>query len=68
MRLIMEDWLRAEALRKRGASDMVYSPHREYRLVAHVRAHTGFYKQNMFGEIEVEKADYMLKPTARSTS
>ena len=60
MRLIMEDWLRAEAL-KRGY-DMVYSPHIANIDLWHTSGHTGFYKQNMFGEIEVEKADYMLKP------
>ncbi len=60
MRLIMEDWLRAEAL-KRGY-DMVYSPHIANIDLWHTSGHTGYYKQNMFGEIEVEKADYMLKP------
>ncbi|MFI5362480.1 MAG: threonine--tRNA ligase, partial [Elusimicrobiota bacterium] len=60
MRLIMEDWLRAEAL-KRGYQ-MVYTPHIANIDLWHTSGHTGFYKQNMFGEIEVEKADYMLKP------
>jgi threonyl-tRNA synthetase len=60
MRLIMEDWLRAEAL-KRGYQ-MVYSPHIANKDLWNVSGHTGFYRQNMFGEIEVEKADYMLKP------
>jgi threonyl-tRNA synthetase len=60
MRLIMEDWLRAEAL-KRGY-DMVYTPHIANINLWHTSGHTGYYKDNMFGEIEVEKADYMLKP------
>jgi threonyl-tRNA synthetase len=60
MRLVMEDWLRAEAL-KRGYQ-MVYSPHIANADLWHTSGHTSFYKQNMFGEIEVEKADYMLKP------
>ncbi len=60
MRLIMEDWLRAEAL-KRGYQ-MVYTPHIANKDLWNVSGHTGFYRQNMFGEIEVEKADYMLKP------
>ena len=60
MRLIMEDWLRAEAL-KRGYQ-MVYTPHIANIDLWHTSGHTGYYKQNMFGEIEVEKADYMLKP------
>ena len=60
MRLIMEDWLRAEAL-KRGYQ-MVYTPHIANADLWHTSGHTSFYRQNMFGEIEVEKADYMLKP------
>jgi threonyl-tRNA synthetase len=60
MRLIMEDWLRAEAI-KRGY-DMVYTPHIANVDLWHTSGHTSFYKQNMFGEIEVEKADYQLKP------
>ena len=60
MRLIMEDWLRNEAL-KRGYQ-MVYTPHIANKDLWNVSGHTGFYRQNMFGEIEVEKADYMLKP------
>ncbi len=60
MRLIMEDWLRTEAL-KRGY-DMVYTPHIANVDLWHTSGHTSFYKQNMFGEIEVEKADYQLKP------
>ncbi len=60
MRLIMEDWLRTEAL-KRGYQ-MVYTPHIANKDLWNVSGHTGFYRQNMFGEIEVEKADYMLKP------
>jgi threonyl-tRNA synthetase len=60
MRLIMEDWLRAEAL-KRGYQ-MVYTPHIANKNLWNISGHTGFYRQNMFGEIEVEKAEYMLKP------
>ncbi len=60
MRLIMEDWLRAEAL-KRGYQ-MVYTPHIANIDLWHTSGHTSFYRQNMFGAIEVEKADYQLKP------
>lgn len=60
MRMIMEDWLRAEAL-KRGYQ-MVYTPHIANIDLWHTSGHTGFYRQNMFGQIEVEKADYQLKP------
>jgi threonyl-tRNA synthetase len=60
MRMIMEDWLKAEAL-KRGYQ-MVCTPHIANKDLWNVSGHTGFYRQNMFGEIEVEKAEYMLKP------
>jgi len=60
VRLVMEDWLRAEAL-KRGY-DMVYTPHIANVDLWHTSGHTSFYRQNMFGEIEVEKAEYQLKP------
>jgi threonyl-tRNA synthetase len=60
MRMIMEDWLKGEAL-KRGYQ-MVNTPHIANKDLWNVSGHTGFYRQNMFGEIEVEKAEYMLKP------
>lgn len=60
MRLIMEDWLRGEAL-KRGYQ-MVYSPHIANVELWNTSGHRSFYRDNMFTEIEVEKADYQLKP------
>ena len=60
MRLIMEDWLRGEAL-KRGYQ-MVYTPHIANVDLWNTSGHRGFYRDNMFTEIEVEKADYQLKP------
>jgi threonyl-tRNA synthetase len=60
MRLIMEDWLRHEALGR--GYQMVYTPHIANADLWRTSGHTNFYKQNMFGEIEVEKADYLLKP------
>jgi len=60
MRMIMEDWLRGEALLR--GYQMVYTPHIANLDLWHTSGHTGFYKQNMFGSIEVEKADYQLKP------
>ncbi len=60
MRLIMEDWLRAEAL-SRGYQ-MVYTPHIANVDLWHTSGHTSFFRQNMFGAIEVEKAEYLLKP------
>jgi threonyl-tRNA synthetase len=60
MRMIMEDWLKAEAL-SRGYQ-MVYSPHIANVELWNTSGHRSFYKDNMFTEIEVEKADYQLKP------
>jgi len=60
MRMIMEDWLKKEAL-KRGYQ-MVYTPHIANVDLWNTSGHRGFYKDNMFTEIEVEKAEYQLKP------
>ena len=60
IRTIVEDWLRHE-LQKRGY-DLVYTPHIMRRELWNTSGHTGFYKDNMFGPVEVEKADYQLKP------
>ncbi|MDE2237137.1 MAG: threonine--tRNA ligase, partial [Elusimicrobia bacterium] len=60
MRMIMEDWLRAEAL-KRGYQ-MVYTPHIANVELWNTSGHRSFYKDNMFTEIEVEKGHYQLKP------
>src|SRR5262244_2774144 len=60
VRNIVEDWLRKE-LTARGY-DLVYTPHIMRRDLWNTSGHTGFYKDNMFGAIEVEKADYQLKP------
>src|SRR5271168_2043686 len=60
VRNIVEDWLRKE-LAARGY-DLVYTPHIMLRELWNTSGHTGFYKDNMFGAIEVEKAHYQLKP------
>jgi threonyl-tRNA synthetase len=60
IRTIIEDWLRAE-LFKRGY-DIVYTPHIMLRELWKTSGHTGFYKDSMFGPLEVEKAEYQLKP------
>ncbi|MHB2026102.1 MAG: threonine--tRNA ligase [Elusimicrobiota bacterium] len=60
MRLIMEDWLKAAALRR--GYDLVSTPHIANVNLWETSGHRSFYKDNMFGEIEVEKADYQLKP------
>src|SRR5277367_7200599 len=56
----MEDWQRTE-LTKRGY-ELVFTPHIMLRELWNTSGHTGFYSQSMFGPVEVEKADYQLKP------
>ncbi len=60
IRKVVEDWLRDELL-KRGY-DLVYTPHIMRLDLWKTSGHTGFYKDSMFGPVEVEKADYQLKP------
>jgi threonyl-tRNA synthetase len=56
----MEDWQRTE-LTKRGY-DLVFTPHIMLLDLWKTSGHAGFYSANMFGAVEVEKADYQLKP------
>src|SRR6202035_5188078 len=60
VRKIMEDWLRDELL-KRGY-DLVYTPHIMRLELWKTSGHANFYRENMFGPVEVEKDDYQLKP------
>src|SRR6202030_4225161 len=60
IRKIVEDWLRDELLQR--GYDLVYTPHIMLLDLWKTSGHTNFYKDNMFGPIEVEKADYQLKP------
>jgi threonyl-tRNA synthetase len=60
IRKIIEDWLRDELLRR--GYDLVYTPHIMKLDLWKTSGHTGFYSQNMFGPVEVEKTDYQLKP------
>ena len=56
----MEDWLRDELLRR--GYDLVFTPHIMRLDLWKTSGHANFYRENMFGPIEVEKADYQLKP------
>jgi len=60
IRTVVENWLRDE-LQQRGY-DMVFTPHIMLLDLWKTSGHANFYKENMFGAIEVEKADYQLKP------
>jgi threonyl-tRNA synthetase len=56
----MEDWLRDELVRH--GYELVFTPHVMRRHLWEISGHTGFYKENMFGPMEVEKDLYQLKP------
>jgi len=60
VRKLMEDWLRDELLRR--DYQLVFTPHVMRLDLWKTSGHTSFYRENMFGAIEVEKADYQLKP------
>ena len=56
----MEDWMRAEYL-KRGYS-LVFTPHVMRVDLWKTSGHAGYYSQNMFTPIELDDAEYQLKP------
>src|SRR6202040_1354505 len=60
IRKIIEDWLRNELLAR--GYDLVYTPHIMRLDLWKTSGHTNFYKDSMFGPIEVEKAESKLKP------
>lgn len=60
IRKIMEDWMREECLR-RGYS-LVYTPHVAKVNLWRTSGHEGFYAANMFTPMELDDANYRLKP------
>jgi threonyl-tRNA synthetase len=60
IRKIMEDWMRDECLR-RGYS-LVFTPHVMRRELWKVSGHEGFYSGNMYTPMELDDAEYRLKP------
>jgi len=60
VRKLMEDWSRDEHLRR--GYQLVYTPHIMRLDLWKTSGHANFYRENMFGAVEVEKADYQLKP------
>ena len=60
VRKVMEDWMREECLR-RGYS-MVFTPHVMRRELWKTSGHEGFYSDNMYSPMELDDADYRLKP------
>ena len=56
----IEGWLRDELI-KRGY-DMVFTPHAMRLHLWETSGHTNFYRENMFGAMDVENDKYQLKP------
>src|SRR5215468_9337653 len=56
----MEDWMRNEYL-KRGYS-LVYTPHVMRKQLWQTSGHEGYYSQNMIDLMELDDAEYRLKP------
>jgi len=60
VRKVMEDWMRDECLR-RGYS-LVSTPHVMRRELWKISGHEGFYSGNMYTPMELDDAEYRLKP------
>jgi threonyl-tRNA synthetase len=60
IRRIMEDWMRDECLRR--GYDLVYTPHVARVNLWQTSGHEGFYSQNMFTPMELDDANYRMKP------
>jgi threonyl-tRNA synthetase len=56
----MEDWMREEYI-KRGYS-LVYTPHVARRQLWQTSGHEGYYAENMFDVMELDDAEYRMKP------
>ncbi|MEX2264917.1 MAG: threonine--tRNA ligase [Bryobacteraceae bacterium] len=56
----LEDWMRDQYV-KRGYS-LVYTPHIARRELYKVSGHANFYSENMFKPMELDDAEYQLKP------
>src|SRR5579871_1190867 len=60
VRKLLEDWMRNQYL-ARGYS-LVYTPHVMRRDLWKVSGHANFYSDNMFKPMELDDAEYQLKP------
>ena len=56
----IEDWLRTELLAR--GYDLVFTPHAMRLHLWETSGHTNFYRENMFGAMDVENDQYQLKP------
>jgi threonyl-tRNA synthetase len=60
VRNAMEEWMRKECI-NRGYS-LVYTPHVMRSELWRISGHEGYYAQNMYAPMELDDADYRLKP------
>jgi len=60
IRKTMEDWMREECIR-RGYL-LVYTPHIMRRELWKISGHEGYYSENMYPPMELDDAEYRLKP------
>jgi threonyl-tRNA synthetase len=60
IRRILEDWMRDECVRR--GYELVYTPHVARVDLWKISGHEGFYSQNMFTPMELDDANYRLKP------
>jgi threonyl-tRNA synthetase len=60
VRKVMEDWMRDECLRR--GYQLVFTPHVMRRELWKVSGHEGFYAGNMYTPMELDDAEYRLKP------
>jgi threonyl-tRNA synthetase len=60
IRKVMEDWMRDECLRR--GYQMVFTPHVMRRDLWRISGQEGFYAANMYTPMELDDAEYRLKP------
>ena len=60
VRKVMEDWMREECLRR--GYQLVFTPHVMKRELWKVSGHEGHYANNMYAPMELDDAEYRLKP------
>ncbi|HXR89172.1 MAG TPA: threonine--tRNA ligase, partial [Steroidobacteraceae bacterium] len=60
VRKVMEDWMREECIRR--GYELVYTPHVMRSKLWEISGHAGFYAQNMYTPMELDDAEYRLKP------
>jgi threonyl-tRNA synthetase len=60
IRKTMEDWMRDECVRR--GYQLVFTPHIMRRELWKISGHEGFYADNMYPPMELDDAEYRLKP------